>query len=146
MTRDSLCRLALPLLAMAALGGCEQPAPRLTVTDVRAVSTGEMAAVYMTIGNSGGADRLVKAEAAEVGDASLHVTSNEQGVVRMRPATDGMAIPAGEGLILAPQGNHIMLMATKPLKPDDRFALRLTFERHRPLALSVPVEAPVEDK
>lgn len=137
--------LLVPLVAALVLAGCKPAAPRLTVTDLRAVATGDMAAVYMTIGNSGGADRLMGADAGEAGMAGLHTTETVGDVVKMRPATGGLAIPAGEGLILAPQGAHIMIMGGKTkLVPGERFALRLTFERHRPLALSVPIETPTD--
>lgn len=130
-----------PLAAML-LASCDQPASRITITDVRAVATGKMASAYFTLGNAGGPDRLVRVETPDIGTASLHDMSMDKGVMRMRPATDGFDIPAGEGLILAPQGRHVMVMSKGEIEPGTKMPMVLHFERHRPLALAVPVEGP----
>ena len=141
MRPESLLRLVLPL-ALLSLASCEEKRARLAITDVHAVAVGKMASAYFTIGNSGGADRLVRVEAPETGMASLHDMSMEGGVMRMREAKDGFDLPAGEGLILAPQGRHVMIMADKDIEPGTKMPLVLHFEKHRPMALSVPVEGP----
>ena len=142
MRTESLFRHALPFAALLALSACEEKPARLTITDVEAVATGKMASAYFTIGNAGGADRLVRVEAPETGMTSLHDMSMDGGVMRMREAKDGFELPAGEGLILAPQGRHVMIMADKDIEPGTNMPLVLHFEKHRPLALSVPVEGP----
>ena len=135
-------------LALAALGlvSCQPEPARLSITDVRAVATGEMASAYFTIGNSGGADRLVRVEAPDTGEASLHEMSMNQGVMRMRPANGGFVIPAGEGIILAPQGRHVMIMANRKIPIGTKMPMVLYFERHQPMALAVPVEGPELDE
>jgi copper(I)-binding protein len=133
--------LALPLAALL-LVSCKEAPSKFAITDVHAVATGKMASAYFTLGNSGGADRLVRVETADTGSASLHDMNMEGGIMRMRPAPDGFPIPAGEGLILAPQGRHVMVMADKDIEVGGTMPMVLYFERHRPMALAVPVEAP----
>jgi copper(I)-binding protein len=81
-------------------------------------------------------------ETPDTGEASLHEMSMDNGVMRMRPASEGFSIPAGEGLILAPQGRHVMVMADRDIAIGGKMPMVLYFERHRPMALAVPVEGP----
>ena len=136
--------LLLPAAALL-LVSCKEAPSKFAITDVHAVATGKMASAYFTLGNSGGADRLVRVETPDTGSASLHDMRMDNGVMRMRPARDGFPIPAGEGLILAPQGRHVMIMAEKDIKVGETMPMVLHFERHRPMALAVPVEAPGQD-
>ena len=145
MSIESRLALAIPF-ALLALASCERPASKITITDVRAVATGKMASAYFTLGNAGGADRLVRVETPETGEASLHDMTMEGGIMRMRAAPDGFAIPAGEGLILAPQGLHVMVMGRKEIEVGAKMPMVLHFERHAPMALAVPVEGPAVDE
>jgi copper(I)-binding protein len=52
------------------------------------------------------------------------------GVMTMRPMKDGLSIPAGQSVTLAPGGYHIMLMELKsPLKRGGKVPVMLTFEK-----------------
>jgi len=51
----------------------------------------------------------------QFGDVSLHQTVTENGVSRMQ-AVEGLSLPAGSDLELAPGGYHLMLM--RPLQAD----------------------------
>jgi len=58
----------------------------------------------------------------------MHVAAESNGVATMRPV-DGVAVPAGARVVLAPKGTHIMLMGlTRPLVAGETFALTLRFE------------------
>lgn len=60
----------------------------------------------------------------------MHSSSNEGGIARMRPLADGLTIPGGATVNLAPGGNHVMLEQLKrPLKAGEKVPLTLSFER-----------------
>ena len=57
-------------------------------------------------------------------------------MMKMREVPDGVAIPAGGNVALAPKGSHLMLLGLKkPLKEGETFSATLNFEK----AGSVPV-------
>jgi copper(I)-binding protein len=89
------------------------------------------AAAYFSITNRGGrSDRLVLVSSPLAKAASLHSSSSEGGVARMRPIADGLAIPAGGSAEFKPGGNHVMLTGlSQPLKAGTSSELRLRFER-----------------
>ncbi len=61
--------------------------------------------------------------------------------MKMAPLADGLAIPPGQTVTLAPSGHHLMFLDLKtPLKKGERVKGTLRFER----AGSVPVEFAVE--
>lgn len=99
-----------------------------------AMSTG---AVFLTISNSGeSADRLLSAATDLTIAVEIHEVADEGGVMKMRPLTDGLEIPAGESVELMPGGFHIMLIGLKgDLVPGDSFELVLTFERAGEIAV-----------
>ena len=118
--------------ALAVLvAACSPASPNLNVTDAwaRPAAAGQSSAAYFTITNQGGADRLVSVT-ADGAEASLHRSSTEDGVARMRPLADGLAIGAGATAVLRPGGDHVMLMKLqRPLVAGGTVSLRLTFER-----------------
>jgi periplasmic copper chaperone A len=121
---------ALAAFLLAACSG--QPAPPAIEVDnawVRATPAGQSAtAAYVTISNRGGTDRLIGVSSS-VGTASVHSTTTENGVVRMRPAGD-LEIPAGSTVSLEPGGTHVMISGLKrPLKVGQSVALELAFAR-----------------
>ena len=109
----------------------EAPAPEIVVEGAwaRAAAHGRSStAVYLTIRNSGGGDRLV-AISSPVGQASLHSTSMDGGIMRMRPV-ESLDVPAGSVVKLVPGGNHVMLTGLKsPLAAGSAVPLELQFER-----------------
>ena len=131
MTRFSL----LLALAAGALGSCspDDGPPEISVAEAWArptVAGQSSAAAYATIANSGGADRLLSAASAATAGATLHSTEVTDGVARMRPQAEGIPVPAGATVKLAPGATHIMLTGLKaPLQVGDSFELRLRFER-----------------
>jgi len=87
-------------------------------------------AVYLKVMNRGTADdRLTGASTTVASKAQLHVTLNDNGVMKMRPIAD-VPVKAGGSAEFKPDGMHIMLLGLKhPLKAGDHFPLTLTFEK-----------------
>lgn len=101
------------------------------------------AAGYMSITNSGAnADRLIKAETGHARGIEIHEMSMTDNIMRMRPVVDGLAIPPGETIRLAPNGLHLMILA-----PGDGFVqgaripVTLVFERAGRVEIELAVEA-----
>lgn len=87
-------------------------------------------AVYLTLSNNGNAaDKLIAASTPTAEKAQLHVTTVENGVMKMRPVP-ALDIAPGKPIVMDPMsGYHIMLTGLKaPLKEGDHVPLTLTFE------------------
>ncbi len=105
--------------------------------------TAAIGAGYMTINNRGvQADRLISAKSELAQRVELHVMTIVDDIMRMRPVEDGVAIPVGGTLILAPGGgHHLMLVGLREqLEEGMRVPLFLQFEK----AGWIPVELLVE--
>ena len=136
----NLASLAALLLLSCSPGG--EPKVEATNGWTREVAPGQSAAAaYVIISNAGsGADRLVGAESSNSAAATLHSSSSEGGIARMRRIDGGVDISAGSTVAFEPGGNHIMLEGLKqPLKAGQSAELILTFERsgRRTIALKV---------
>ncbi len=104
-------------------------------------------AAYVTVANKGStADRLVSVSCTCASSAMLHTTTHSSGMVGMAE-TDGFALPAGQTLVFAPGGNHIMFMGvTGRPKEGDFENVVLTFAKAGPVTLHMPVrDAPLAD-
>ena len=105
-----------------------------------------MTAVYVTILNQGGADELTGVRSS-AGEATLHETTMEGGVMRMRPIApgEGLVVPSNGKLVLTTGGPHVMLSDLKrPLEAGDRFYLTLSFAKSRDERVAVTVRPAVE--
>jgi copper(I)-binding protein len=131
------------------LAGCDAPArPKISASDgwAREASQSDMAAAYVTIENKGGADLLTGVRSG-IGNASLHETSMDDGIARMRPIlpSEGMVVPSNGKLVLAQGGAHVMISGLKrPLRPGDRFSLTLLFDKSRPERVQITVKPATE--
>ena len=107
-------RLALASLfgLLVTCGTTEQP----IVEDawVRPVRSGTtMTAAYFTLTNpTGYALTLIGAESPDFASVSIHETTQENDVSRMRPV-ESISIDTGEKLTFRPMGKHLMLMQPK---------------------------------
>lgn len=135
------------LFASAALlvAACGAPkAPDIAVSDgwARATAPGQDGgALYLTIVNRGGEDRLVEVTLPRARQAMVHDSSIEGGVMRMRALPDGLAIPAATTVKLAPNGTHIMLTGLDaPLRPGERMAVTLRFAKSGSKEATIDVE------
>ncbi|MGN6154119.1 MAG: copper chaperone PCu(A)C [Sphingomicrobium sp.] len=121
------------LLAALLLASCKPanapPAVSIDGAWARATVPGQMgSAAYFTIRNAGGADTLLSVT-SPAADASLHSTSTDNGVMRMRPL-QSLEIPANGTVELKPGGTHVMLMGLKqPLQAGSTLELDLKFEK-----------------
>lgn len=124
---------AAPALAQVAVDG---PWLRETAPGAR---TG---AGYGLLVNGGKAeDRLLGGSTPVAARVEVHSMTMDGGVMRMRPVTGGLAIPAGGRVALKPGGYHLMLIGLKqPLRRGAMVPVTLDFARAGPLKLSFRVE------
>ena len=105
---------------------------------------------FLRIRNPGATpERLLGASSERAGKVELHQLIEHDGVVGMRPLSDGLEIPAGGEVRLAPSGTHLMLFDLRaPLTPGERVPLSLRFEHAGtvPVALHVESAAPEAPK
>lgn len=153
LTRSFALLSAVSLLALmsacsktdtAATEARDQGAGVVTVSDqwVKAAPSG-MTAVFGTLKNSGTKEvTVVSASSPAAGQVELHEVVGAPGSATMRPKEGGIAIPAGGSHILAPGGDHLMLMdLTGPLQPGAQVEVTLTFKD----GSSLPFSAQVRD-
>ncbi len=151
----ALTLLALPLLLAACQGESRTTASRETMVDGQTVAEVQvtdpwcrptpngmtMTACYVTLTSSTG-DRLTSIISPRAAQSMAHAVSTEGGVMSMSEMADGLALPAGQTVSLAPGGDHIMLTGvTVPLAEGDLVPLALTFESGAQIALEAPVLA-----
>ncbi len=114
----------------------EQPWARATAPQQK------VGGAYVTL-TSPADDRLLGASSPVAGRVEVHEMTMDGGVMRMREQKDGLALPAGKPVALAPGGYHIMLMdLQKPLVAGQVIAVQLRFQHAAPLDLEVKI-APV---
>ena len=132
------------MLAAGLLAACQaEAAPLVTINDARVIALPASAAVYFTLTNSGGRDRLVAVDAPGVGQASLHETSMAGGIMRMRGLGGGIEVPAGATVPLSPSGKHVMIQGlVRPLSASSTIRLTLKFERQGTVTIDAPVGGP----
>lgn len=88
-------------------------------------------------------DRLVSVTSPVSGLAQVHEMKVESNMMMMRELTDGLPLPAGSAVALAPGGNHVMLMGVaNPLVAGDTVPLTLTFANARPVEIVARVGQP----
>jgi copper(I)-binding protein len=102
---------------------------------------GGTGAAWFTITNNGDTDdRLVSADSDVAAAVEIHEMALKDGTMTMSPLMDGLAIPAGETVVLEPGGYHIMLIGlTRDLIAGESFELTLTFETAGEIELTVPI-------
>lgn len=98
-----------------------------------------VAGAYITL-TSRADDRLVGVSSPVAGHAEVHEMTMDGGVMRMRELADGLALPAGRTVTLAPGGSHLMLTDLhEPLREGQTIHLQLRFLHAPPLEVDVPV-------
>ena len=102
-----------------------------------------VAGAYLSIENNGTTpDRLIGGSSSAARAVEIHSTEINDGVMRMRALPDGLDIPAGETVALAPGGYHLMLIEpVEPLQDGARVPLTLVFETAGSVEVELAVEA-----
>lgn len=95
---------------------------------------------YMTIFNHGqDMDRLITAESPIAKKVELHTHTMTDGVMRMR-RIQAVEVHPGEPALLAPGGNHVMLMGLHAkLAEGQSFPVTLVFEKAGKVTVNVQV-------
>ncbi|HYM04666.1 MAG TPA: copper chaperone PCu(A)C [Stellaceae bacterium] len=136
--------LLAALFAVMSLTGAMAQAPAVEADHVwaRATPAGAKTAVlYMTLVNKGAAaDRLVSVSTPAAGEASLHETTVDNGMTRMRPIA-ALDVKPGTPTVLQPGGLHVMLTELKgPLIAGQKFSVTLTFANAGKVDVTAVVE------
>ena len=102
---------------------------------------------FLTIVNTGTEDdRLVSAASDIAKETQIHEMAMEGDVMKMRPLADGLALPAGGTVVLAPGGYHIMFMGlNRALVEGETVPVTLTYEKAGEVTIDLHVEAPAAD-
>ncbi|GAB5427432.1 MAG: hypothetical protein Devi2KO_08910 [Devosia indica] len=143
---------ALTLVALSAapamahditFGSLELNAPFARAT----LPNAPVAGGFLTIVNTGDTDdRLLRAEVTFASDAQIHEMAMEGDVMKMRQLEDGLAIPAGETVVLEPGGYHLMFMGlSQALVEGETVPVVLTFEQAGTVTVDLHIGAPAAD-
>jgi copper(I)-binding protein len=95
---------------------------------------------YVVIRNNGSADRLISARSSAGGRVSLRGPSG-RGLTTMRTIR-GIGIPAGALVRLTPDGFHLLITGSGPMRTGTEITLTLVFARAGPISVAAPVENP----
>ena len=101
-------------------------------------------AAYLKLANEGSVEDVLLMASGVIADRiEIHQTSLVEGVIKMRPVPEGVAIPA-KGQVDFTEGSfHLMLIGLRqPLKEGDRVPLRLAFRDAGDVQIELAIEAP----
>lgn len=96
---------------------------------------------YLTMQNNGTVDdRLVSVSVTFARKSEIHDMVMNDNVMQMRPMPDGVVIPAGETVVFAPGGKHLMFMGLEEqLVAGAEAMVTLTFEKAGETSLAFPI-------
>ena len=143
MNRILRAAALLPLLTFAVVSAHAQvtvkdPWVRATVAEQRATGA------YMQITSVADA-RLVAVSSPLAGAAGIHEMALDKGIMKMRPLSNGLRLPAGKTVVLKSGGNHVMLTDLKQaVKEGDVVPLTLVIEGRDQKRATVDVTAQVK--
>ena len=145
-----MTRVFFVLGAVAGLAACSQPASPVgpvEVTDAvcRPAAPGrDVTGCYMMLTASRN-DRLVSVSSPTARAVQIHEMKSADGMMQMSELPDGLPLPAGEAVALAPGGEHLMYLgATVPLTAGGALPLTLSFEHAPAQTVSFRIGQPVE--
>jgi periplasmic copper chaperone A len=128
---------AISIIATLAVTACSpsgsEPSGQVKIIDAWTMATppgADVGAGYMRVLNEGAAAvRLVGGETPASATVEVHMMSMDNGVMRMRPASEGLEIAPGASVELKPGGYHLMLIGLKaPLTEGSSVPLTLIFD------------------
>jgi copper(I)-binding protein len=136
---------AFSLTILSACGAASPATSAITAKDpwARAAKSGGVSAAYMTLANTGAADKLVS---ASVPDYSMMVEVHQtkmdaSGMMQMMPVVGGLDVPANGSVELKPGGYHVMIMGLKQdMVAGKTIKVTLKFQSGKELTLDVPVK------
>ncbi len=98
---------------------------------------------YLTLTDHAAApDRLMGGSSPKAGRVSLHHSIMKAGVMSMLAVDDGIELPPGRPVVLAPGGYHLMLQGLKGgLKVGETYPLTLRFAHAKSLTVRVQVRS-----
>ena len=134
------------ITAVAALACSAAFAQNVEVKDawVRAAVPGQQATgAFMTLTAKDGT-RLVGGASPVAGVTEVHEMKMDGDIMRMRPVSGGLALPAGQPVQLKPGSYHIMLMDLKaPVTKDSSVPLTLVFKDAKGVESRLELKVPV---
>tara|TARA_R110000764_G_scaffold9117_1_gene29620 strand:+ start:69 stop:557 length:489 start_codon:yes stop_codon:yes gene_type:complete len=154
-----MTRLLLAALALVGLTACQPREPVASTTSVETDGTrgvitatgawcrptpngAQTGACYLTLKASAG-DRLTGVATTVSTATQIHEMSMVAGVMRMSEMAEGLSLPAGEAVALAPGGVHLMLVGlTSPLVAGQTVPITLGFEKAPALTVQAEVRLP----
>lgn len=156
MNRRTLTATALAAVCALGLAGCgasgtsdgsgappaagaPKRAPELKVSGAYMPQpvTDKMAGAFLTVENTGGADKLTSVTSDLADDVSLHITKGNA-----MEHVASLPVPAGGTLKLASGGNHVMFMGLKRKPAEgDKVTVELHFAKADPITVQVPVKS-----
>ena len=145
MKLTTLCALSLSLLTTFAHAETKVGTLMLSDPFTRAtLPNAPVAGGFVTIMNMGDTDDTLIAATSDIaGTTEIHTMEMDGDVMRMSELEDGLPIPAGETVTLAPGGFHLMFMQLNtPLVEGETVSVTLTFEAAGDVTLDLPIGAP----
>ena len=141
---NSISRIFCLLFAMVLTGGVQAQAVEVKNAWVRATVQGQKATgAFMQI-TAPAASTLISISTPVAGVAEVHEMKMDGDVMRMRPLTKGLELPAGKAVQLQPGGYHLMLMELKlPLQKDTTIPLTLTLRDSKGVQSTQELRVPV---
>ena len=131
-------------LSLLLIAACSAPVPSIEMHDAwaRATAPGQSSgAVYVSVVNRGGSDRLTGAATDRAASATIHSSLIENGVSKMQ-TPGSVAIPGGATVALAPGATHVMLEGLRsPLVAGETIAVTLHFAKVGPKIVTANVTA-----
>ena len=120
---------------------------KIEVTNVwaRATAPGQkVGGIYMDLRSAAPA-RLVAVSSSAAATVEIHNMTMKNGIMRMF-AVDGIDLPSGQTVKLAPGGYHVMLIDLKrPLAKGESVPVTLTIEGERKIRQIIEIKAEVRD-
>ena len=146
MTRAPILAAALLALTACSPGGSgsgEAATVQVSGAICRPTPVGrQTTGCYLTL-TAAADDRLASVASPDANIIQIHESRIESNMMMMRELREGLPLPAGQAVALAPGGNHLMLLGVKePLVAGDAIALTRTFATSPPLEVTATVGQP----
>ena len=141
---NPISRTSALLLAMVLTAGVQAQTVEVKNAWARATVQGQKATgAFMQI-TAPAATTLVGISSPVAGVAEVHEMKMDGDVMRMRPLSKGLELPAGKAVQLKPGGYHLMLMDLKlPLQKDTTIPITLTLQDSKGVQSTQDLRVPV---